>query len=53
MTRASNFKQPQKFKLLLLGGSIGLGMLLTYLFGLLLGLSLFISAYIGIAVYIR
>jgi len=46
-------KQLQQFQLLFLGGSIGFSMLLTYLFGLVLGLSLFISAYIGIIVYIR
>jgi hypothetical protein len=51
MAKVSNFRQPQRFRLLYLGGSIGLSLLLTYLFGPLLGLSLFISAYIGIIVY--
>lgn len=46
-------KELQQFQLLFLGGSIGFSMLLTYLFGLMLGLSLFISAYIGIILYIR
>lgn len=53
IVRASNLKQIQRFRLLFLGGSIGLTMLLTYLFGLVLGLGLFLSAYIGFIVYTR
>lgn len=46
-------KQLQRFQLLFISGSIGFSMLVTYLFGLILGLAIVIASYIGVIVYIR